>query len=1121
MPRREDLKHVLVIGSGPIVIGQAAEFDYSGTQACRVLKAEGLRVTLINSNPASIMTDPEFADSTYIEPITAAFVEKVIVQQAERGNKIDALLATLGGQTALNTAVALYENGALDRHGVEMIGADFEAIQRGEDRQKFKDIVAKVGGESAKSRVCFTMEEVRDTVAELGLPVVVRPSFTMGGLGSGMAYSVEDVERMAGDGLSASPTANVLIEESIFGWKEFELELMRDHRDNVVVVCSIENFDPMGVHTGDSVTVAPAMTLTDREYQTMRDLGIAILREVGVDTGGCNIQFAIDPVDGRLVVIEMNPRVSRSSALASKATGFPIAKIAAKLAIGYTLDEIVNDITKETPACFEPTLDYVVVKAPRFAFEKFPGADPTLTTTMKSVGEAMSLGRNFIEALGKVMRSLETPGRGGFWTGVDPELTVEELLTRLKTPTDGRLYDIELALRQGASVEDVAEASGVDPWFVDQIDGLVHLSAELRAAPVLDEELLRTAKHSGLSDRQIAALRPELAGEDGVRTLRRRLGVHPVYKTVDTCAAEFEAKTPYHYSSYEIDPAAETEVAPQTDKPKVLILGSGPNRIGQGIEFDYSCVHAATTLSEVGFETVMVNCNPETVSTDYDTADRLYFEPLTFEDVLEVYHAESASGAGGPGVVGVIVQLGGQTPLGLAQRLSDAGVPIVGTSPKAIDLAEDRGEFGEVLKNAGLPAPRFGMATSFEQARRIAADIGYPVLVRPSYVLGGRGMEIVYDDETLRGYITRATQLSPEHPVLVDRFLEDAIEIDVDALCDGSEVYIGGVMEHIEEAGIHSGDSACALPPVTLGKQDIAAVRHATEAIARGIGVVGLLNVQYALKDDVLYVLEANPRASRTVPFVSKATAVPLAKACSRIMLGTSIAQLREEGMLAATGDGADVAPNAPIAVKEAVLPFNRFRKADGSQVDSLLGPEMKSTGEVMGIDRDFGTAFAKSQTAAYGSLPAAGTVFVSVANRDKRSLVFPVKRLADLGFRVLATEGTAEMLRRNGIPCDTVRKHFEAPSADRPATSAVDAIKAGEVDMVINTPYGNSGPRVDGYEIRSAAVAMNIPCVTTVQGASAAVQGIEAGIRGDIGVMSLQELHSSMGAREQANGPT
>ncbi|WP_020101629.1 carbamoyl-phosphate synthase large subunit [Mycobacterium sp. 360MFTsu5.1] len=1110
MPRRSDLNHVLVIGSGPIVIGQACEFDYSGTQACRVLRAEGLQVSLINSNPATIMTDPEYADNTYVEPITPAFVEKIFAQQAERGNKIDAVLATLGGQTALNTAVALHENGVLEKYGVEMIGADFDAIQRGEDRQKFKDIVAKVGGESARSRVCFTMDEVRETVADLGLPVVVRPSFTMGGLGSGMAYTNEDVERMAGDGLAASPSANVLIEESIYGWKEYELELMRDHHDNVVIVCSIENFDPMGVHTGDSVTVAPAMTLTDREYQIMRDLGIAILREVGVDTGGCNIQFAINPADGRLIVIEMNPRVSRSSALASKATGFPIAKIAAKLAIGYTLDEIVNDITKETPACFEPTLDYVVVKAPRFAFEKFPGADQTLTTTMKSVGEAMSLGRNFIEALGKVMRSLETK-RAGFWTGTDPDKTLDELLTGLRTATDGRLYDIEQALRLGGSVEVVAEASGVDPWFVDQIATLVALRGELVDAPVLNERLLRRAKYSGLSDRQIAALRPELAGEAGVRALRERLGIRPVYKTVDTCAAEFDAKTPYHYSSYELDPAAETEVAPQTEKPKVLILGSGPNRIGQGIEFDYSCVHAATTLSQAGFETVMVNCNPETVSTDYDTADRLYFEPLTFEDVLEVYHAEQASGAGGPGVVGVIVQLGGQTPLGLADRLEKAGVPVVGTSPKAIDLAEDRGEFGEVLRAAGLPAPRFGTATSFEQARRIASDIGYPVLVRPSYVLGGRGMEIVYDEQTLQGYIERATELSPEHPVLVDRFLEDAIEIDVDALCDGTEVYIGGVMEHIEEAGIHSGDSACALPPVTLGRTDIAAVRKATEAIAHGIGVVGLLNVQYALKDDVLYVLEANPRASRTVPFVSKATAVPLAKACARVMLGATIAELRAEGILVAEGDGASVAPNAPIAVKEAVLPFHRFRKADGSQVDSLLGPEMKSTGEVMGIDSDFGTAFAKSQTAAYGSLPSGGTVFVSVANRDKRSLVFPVKRLADLGFRVLATEGTAEMLRRNGIPCEVVRKNFEEPSPDRPAMSAVDAIKAGEVDMVINTPYGNSGPRIDGYEIRSAAVSASIPCVTTVQGASAAVQGIEAGIRGDIGVRSLQELHSQL----------
>ncbi|WP_457125670.1 carbamoyl-phosphate synthase large subunit [Mycobacteroides abscessus] len=1111
MPRRTDLNHILVIGSGPIVIGQACEFDYSGTQACRVLRSEGLQVSLVNSNPATIMTDPEYADNTYVEPITAEFVEKVIAAQAEKGNKIDALLPTLGGQTALNTAVALYENGALDRYGVELIGANFEAIQRGEDRQRFKDIVAKVGGESAKSRVCFTMEEVRETVADLGLPVVVRPSFTMGGLGSGMAYTADDVERMAGEGLSASPSANVLIEESIYGWKEFELELMRDGRDNVVVVCSIENVDPMGVHTGDSVTVAPAMTLTDREYQKMRDLGIAILREVGVDTGGCNIQFAINPRDGRLIVIEMNPRVSRSSALASKATGFPIAKIAAKLAIGYTLDEIVNDITKETPACFEPTLDYVVVKAPRFAFEKFPGADATLTTTMKSVGEAMSLGRNFAEALGKVMRSLETSA-AGFWTDkAEPIEDLDAFMKELRVPRDGRLYGIERALAAGVPVEQVAEVTGVDPWFVEEIAQINQLGTELREAPILDEELLRRAKHYGLCDRQIAALRPELAGENGVRSLRHRMGIRPVYKTVDTCAAEFEAKTPYHYSSYELDPAAESEVAPQTERPKVLILGSGPNRIGQGIEFDYSCVHAATTLSQAGFETIMVNCNPETVSTDYDTADRLYFEPLTFEDVLEVYHAESESGRGGPGVVGVIVQLGGQTPLGLAKRLADAGVPVVGTSPAAIDRAEDRGVFGDLLVSAGLPAPRFGTATTFEQAKQIAADIGYPVLVRPSYVLGGRGMEIVYDEETLHGYIARATQLSPEHPVLVDRFLEDAIEIDVDALCDGTEVYLGGVMEHIEEAGIHSGDSACALPPVTLGRSDIEKVRKATEAIAHGIGVVGLLNVQYALKDDVLYVLEANPRASRTVPFVSKATAVPLAKACARIMLGATIAGLREEGLLPAEGDGATSLPGAPVAVKEAVLPFHRFRKADGSGVDSLLGPEMKSTGEVMGIDADFGSAFAKSQTAAYGSLPKEGTIFVSVANRDKRSLVFPVKRLADLGFTVLATEGTAEMLRRNGIPCEEVRKHYQEPGGTLPALSAVDVIKAGDVAMVINTPYGNSGPRVDGYEIRSAAVSMNIPCITTVQGASAAVQGIEAGIRGDIGVRSLQELHAGL----------
>jgi len=1107
MPRRTDIDHVLVIGSGPIVIGQACEFDYSGTQACRVLREEGIRVSLINSNPATIMTDPEFADATYVEPITAEYVEKVFAGEEKAGTPITAVLATLGGQTALNCAMDLHFAGVLDKYDVELIGADVEAIQRGEDRQKFKDIVAKVGGESARSAVCHTMAEVHDCVAELGLPVVVRPSFTMGGLGSGMAYTTEDLERIAGGGLSASPTANVLIEESILGWKEFELELMRDGKDNVVIVCSIENIDPMGVHTGDSMTVAPAMTLTDREYQTMRDLAIDILREVGVDTGGCNIQFAIDPADGRLIVIEMNPRVSRSSALASKATGFPVAKIAAKLALGYTLDEIVNDITGETPACFEPSLDYVVVKAPRFAFEKFPGADPTLTTTMKSVGEAMSIGRNFTEALGKVLRSLETK-QTGFWTTPDPELVLAAVLEDLRVPTEGRIYDVELALRLGGNVEEVAKASGIDPWFVEEVAGLVELRAELLDAQVLDAVLLRRAKRAGLSDRQLAALRPELAGEDGVRTLRHRMGIRPVFKTVDTCAAEFAARTPYHYSAYESDPDAETEVAPQTERAKVLILGSGPNRIGQGIEFDYSCVHAAQTLSAAGYETVMVNCNPETVSTDYDTADRLYFEPLTFEDVLEVVHAEQISGT----VAGVIVQLGGQTPLSLAQRLSDAGVPIVGTTPEAIDLAEDRGEFGEVLTQAGLPAPKYGTAISFDQAKRIADDIGYPVLVRPSYVLGGRGMEIVYDEPSLESYISRATEITPEHPVLVDRFLDDAIEIDVDALCDGTEVYLGGVMEHIEEAGIHSGDSACALPPITLGRTDIEAVRRSTEALAHGIGVRGLMNVQYALKDDILYVLEANPRASRTVPFVSKATAVPLAKAAARIMLGATIAELRAEGLLPQHGDGGAVPMDAPVAVKEAVLPFHRFRKADGSVIDNLLSPEMKSTGEVMGIDADFGRAFAKSQTAAYGSLPVSGTIFVSVANRDKRSMVFPVKRLADLGFQILATEGTAEILRRNGIPCTEVRKHTEnGQLMDGP--TIVTAIVAGEVDMVINTPYGNSGPRVDGYEIRSAAVSAGIPCITTVQGAAAAVQGIEASIRGDIGVRPLQELHTVLRA--------
>ncbi|MBD0855806.1 carbamoyl phosphate synthase large subunit [Corynebacterium striatum] len=1107
MPKRNDVNHVLVIGSGPIVIGQACEFDYSGTQACRILKEEGLRVTLVNSNPATIMTDPEFADHTYVEPIDPVFIEKIIVKELEEGHKIDAVLATLGGQTALNAAVQLDRAGILDKYGIELIGADIDAIERGEDRQKFKDIVASIGGESARSRVCHNMDEVHETVADLGLPVVVRPSFTMGGLGSGLAYNQEDLDRIAGGGLAASPEANVLIEESILGWKEFELELMRDGDDNVVVIASIENVDALGVHTGDSVTVAPALTLTDREYQKMRDLGIAIIREVGVDTGGCNIQFAVNPVDGRIIVIEMNRRVSRSSALASKATGFPIAKLAAKLAIGYTLDEVQNDITGVTPAAFEPTLDYVIVKAPRFAFEKFPGADDTLTTTMKSVGEAMGIGRNYIAGLNKVMRSLESKPNG-FWTKPDEFFAgdraqdLDAVLKDLERPTEGRMYDVELAFRLGATVEQLHEHSKIDPWFLAELKALVDFRAELVNAPVLDAELLREAKVFGLSDAQIAALRPEFAGEDGVRSLRWSLGIRPVYKTVDTCAGEFEAQTPYHYSSYELDPDAESEVrlAPDDSKGKVIILGSGPNRIGQGIEFDYSCVHAALELSAQGYETVMVNCNPETVSTDYDTADRLYFEPLTFEDVMEVFHAESESGP----VAGVIVQLGGQTPLGLAERLTQAGVPVVGTSAAAIDLAEDRGEFGKVLAEAKLPAPDFGTATSFEEARSVALSIGYPVLVRPSYVLGGRGMEIVYDETSLRDYIERATEITADHPVLVDRFLDNAIEIDVDALCDGEDVYLGGVMEHIEEAGIHSGDSSCALPPMTLGPEDIEKVRQSTRALAHGIGVKGLMNVQYALKDDILYVIEANPRASRTVPFVSKATGVPLAKAAARVMLGDSIASLQAEGMIPTDYDGGSLPIEHPIAVKEAVLPFNRFRREDGKLLDTLLSPEMKSTGEVMGLASNFGAAYAKGEMAAFGPLPTEGNVFVSVANRDKRTLIFPIQRLAYMGYNIIATSGTAQMLRRNGIDCEVAVKVSEAAEGQE---SIVDQILGGKIDLILNTPAGSGTARHDGYDIRAAAVSVGVPLITTVQGVTAAVQGIEALRVGDLEVRALQEL--------------
>ncbi|MFC1416011.1 carbamoyl-phosphate synthase large subunit [Streptacidiphilus cavernicola] len=1099
MPKRTDIHSVLVIGSGPIVIGQAAEFDYSGTQACRVLKAEGLRVVLVNSNPATIMTDPEIADATYVEPITPEFVEKIIAKE-----RPDVLLPTLGGQTALNTAISLHDSGVLAKYGVELIGANVEAINKGEDRELFKGVVAavkaKIGyGESARSVICHSMDDVLTGVDTLGgYPVVVRPSFTMGGAGSGFAHDEDELRRIAGQGLTLSPTTEVLLEESILGWKEYELELMRDRNDNVVVVCSIENFDPMGVHTGDSITVAPSMTLTDREYQRLRDIGIAIIREVGVDTGGCNIQFAINPDDGRVIVIEMNPRVSRSSALASKATGFPIAKIAAKLAVGYTLDEIPNDITEKTPASFEPTLDYVVVKVPRFAFEKFPSADATLTTTMKSVGEAMALGRNFPEALNKALRSLEK--KGSQFTFVGEPGDKAALLTKAQVPTDGRINTVMQAIRAGATPAEVFEATKIDPWFVDQLFLIHEIAEEVAAADKLDPETLRHAKRHGFSDQQIGEIRGFTA--DVVREVRHALGIRPVFKTVDTCAAEFAAKTPYFYSSYD----EESEVAPRT-KPAVLILGSGPNRIGQGIEFDYSCVHASFALSDAGYETVMVNCNPETVSTDYDTSDRLYFEPLTLEDVLEIVHAETLAGP----VAGVIVQLGGQTPLGLAQALKDNGVTIVGTQPEAIDLAEERGAFGRVLRDAGLPAPKHGTAFSFDEAKAIADEIGYPVLARPSYVLGGRGMEIVYDEPSLADYLKRHAGLISEHPVLIDRFLDDAIEIDVDALYDGTELYLGGVMEHIEEAGIHSGDSACALPPITLGGFDIKRLRASTEAIAKGVGVLGLINIQFAMAGDILYVLEANPRASRTVPFTSKATAAPLAKAAARISLGATIAQLRDEGMLPKEGDGGTLPVDSPIAVKEAVMPWSRFRDIHGRGVDTVLGPEMRSTGEVMGIDGTFGTAYAKSQAGAYGALPTKGRVFVSVANRDKRNLVFPTRALVEQGFEVLATSGTAEVLRRNGIDATVVRKHSEGPGADGERT-IVQLIHDGEVDLIINTPYG-TGSRLDGYEIRTAAVARSVPCLTTVQAMGAAVQGIDSLLRGDIGVRSLQEHAAQLNA--------
>ena len=1087
MPKRADIKSVLVIGSGPIVIGQACEFDYSGTQACRVLQEEGIRVILINSNPATIMTDPDFADATYIEPITPEVIESIIIKE-----RPDAILPTLGGQTALNAAMALDEMGILEKYGVELIGAKIDAIKKGEDRQIFKQLVLDAGADVAKSVITRNIEEVLAGAEILGYPLVVRPSFTMGGLGSGFAYNESDLIRIASAGLQASPTTEVLLEESILGWKEYELELMRDKNDNCVVVCSIENVDPVGVHTGDSITVAPALTLTDREYQNLRDIGIQIIRDVGVDTGGCNIQFAVDPSDGRVIVIEMNPRVSRSSALASKATGFPIAKIAAKLAIGYTLDEIPNDITKVTPASFEPTLDYVVVKVPRFAFEKFPAADATLTTTMKSVGEAMALGRNYSQALQKALRSLERRGSSFHWTGEIGDKAA--LLELIKVPTDGRIVSVQQALRAGATSEQVFESTKIDPWFIDQIVLINEVADHIAKAQALDVDEIKLAKEHGFSDVQIAQLRGVTEAE--VREVRHGLGLRPVYKTVDTCAGEFPAETPYYYSTYE----QETEVSP-SGRRKVVILGSGPNRIGQGVEFDYSCVHASFALRDAGYETIMINCNPETVSTDYDTSDRLYFEPLTLEDVLEVIHAEQQSGE----LVGVIVQLGGQTALGLAKGLKEAGVPILGTTPEAIDLAEERGLFQQILDGASLLAPANGTAVNLEQAEVIAARIGYPVLVRPSYVLGGRGMEIVYDQKALVDYFDRISDqgiVGPTHPLLVDRFLDDAIEIDIDALYDGEQLYVGGVMEHIEEAGIHSGDSSCTLPPVTMSEAQISRVRDATLAIAKGIEVRGLLNVQFALASDVLYVLEANPRASRTVPFVSKALGITLAKAAARVMVGESIASLIADGALPAR-DGTYIPAGSAISVKEAVLPFKRFATKDGRFVDSLLGPEMRSTGEVMGIDIDFPRAFAKSQAAAGSALPKSGSVFVSVADRDKPHLVLPVRRLQQLGYKVLATSGTAAILARHGIEVKVVRKHSDPDTILGP--SIVELITAGEVDVVVNTPSG-SDARKDGYEIRAATTAADKAIFTTIAQLSAAIGSFEAVIAGPFSVKSLQE---------------
>ncbi len=1071
MPKRTDIKSVLIIGSGPIVIGQACEFDYSGSQACKAIREEGYRVILVNSNPATIMTDPDMADRVYVEPLIPEVMEEII-----RTERPDVILPTLGGQTGLNLATILAERGILEKYGVELIGADYRAIKKAEDREEFKAAIEKIGLEVPKSGLAYTMEEARAVAREIGFPLIIRPSYTLGGTGASVAYNVEEFETLAMRGLESSLITEVLIEDSVIGWKEFELEVMRDRNDNVVIICSIENLDAMGIHTGDSITVAPAQTLTDREYQVMRDASITIIREIGVETGGSNIQFAVNPADGRMVVIEMNPRVSRSSALASKATGFPIAKIAAKLAIGYTLDEIPNDITKKTPASFEPTIDYCVVKIPRFTFEKFRGADETLTVSMKSVGEAMSIGRTFKEAFQKGLRSLEVGRSGLVHDRLPGKDDLDLVRQKLITPNAERVFYVRHALRLGMDIGEIYAISHIDPWFLKNIEEIVLFEKELVAlkgkSPAdIPAELLRRAKRLGFSDRQIGEITG--AGEDGIRSLREKMGLKSVFKLVDTCAAEFEAYTPYFYSTYE-----EEDESRVSDRKKIMILGGGPNRIGQGIEFDYCCVHAAFALEEMGFETIMVNSNPETVSTDYDTSDKLYFEPLTFENVLDIAQSERPDG--------VIVQFGGQTPLNLATALKRAGVPIIGTTPESIDIAEDRDKFKELLKDLALTQPDNGIATSFEEAREIAASIGFPVVVRPSYVLGGRAMEIVYNDEDLASFMVKAAEASPEKPILIDKFLEDAIEIDVDAVADGTRCVVAGIMEHIEEAGIHSGDSASALPPYSLNDDVIERIRTCTYKLAGALNVVGLMNIQYAVKDDVIYVLEVNPRASRTVPFVSKATGVQWAKVAAKLMAGKTLKDLKIEK---------EVVPQH-MAVKESVFPFNKF-----AGVDTILGPEMKSTGEVMGIDSTFGSAFWKSQLAAGQDLPSRGNVFLSVKNRDKRNVVFIAKKLSDLGFTIYATKGTGKALANNGIDVTFVNKVSEG----RP--HVVDMIKNGGIQFIINTPSGRN-PKMDEVAIRSGAVQYKIPYTTTLSGAQAVVNAIEVMQKGTLKVRALQDYY-------------